>query len=85
MNPWVLVGAYGLGCALAIVVGVALGDHLESKPPCLPGMTQVVLDGQTLCMTNEKLRSMESGWCGAHGTYAKAPGGAFRLDECVDR
>jgi hypothetical protein len=77
-----LLAAYGVGCALAIVAGVALGDHLTTKPPCLPGMTQVALDGNVWCMPDTKLHQLQAGYCGASGRYAKL-GPLTRLDECL--
>jgi hypothetical protein len=82
---WALVAAYLGGCALAVVAGVCFGDGLTQKPPCLPGMTLVALDGNVWCMPDTKLMQLSNGYCGATGTYAKGPGGTLRLDECVDR
>lgn len=76
--------AYAAGWVAAIIAGAALGHRLESKPSCLPGMTQVALDGQVWCMTDEKLHQLEAGYCGAAGRYARQ-GSMLRLDECVDR
>lgn len=81
---WALITAYAAGCLLAIVVGVALGDHVESKAPCLWGMSPVAADGQVWCMTDEKLLSLETGWCGAAGTFQKDRGVAL-IGRCVDR